>query len=73
MVTAERISAQSSASSGAEEGVTASTAYTTGPAAMRMRVSLTLRGMRRRTQAGTLDTLGRCGEASRMRVRPSLS
>ena len=57
MVTAERISAQSSASSGAEEGVTASTAYTTGSAAMGMRVSFTLRGIQRRTQAGTLDTL----------------
>ena len=73
MITAEQISAQSSASIDAEEGVTASTAYTTGSAAMEMRVSLTSRDMKRRTQAGTLDTLWWWGEASKMRVRPSLS
>ena len=73
MVTAERISVQSSVSIDAEEGVTASTAYTTGWAAMGMRVSFTLTGMKGRTQAGTLDALWWRGDASRMRVRPSLS
>ena len=70
MATAERISVQSSASIGAEEGVTASTAYTTGLAATGMRVSLTLRGMKRRTQAGTLRYALVVGRGVEVGVRP---